>query len=47
LSKIERAGGRTIMPPTGVLNMATIAMFADPDGILIGLVKAPAERQQS
>ena len=44
LSKIERAGGRTIMPPTEVLNMTTIAMFSDPDGILVGLVKAAAEQ---
>jgi predicted enzyme related to lactoylglutathione lyase len=43
LSKIERAGGQTIMPPTEVLNMATIALFADPDGVLIGLVQAAAE----
>jgi len=44
LSKIEQAGGKTIMPPTEVLNMATIAMFSDPDGIRIGLVKAAAEQ---
>jgi predicted enzyme related to lactoylglutathione lyase len=43
LRKIERAGGKTIMPPTEVLNMATIALFADPDRLLIGLVQAAAE----
>jgi predicted enzyme related to lactoylglutathione lyase len=43
LTKIERAGGKTIMPPRQVLNMATIALFSDPDGVLIGLVKAAAE----
>ena len=47
LTKIERAGGKTIMPPTEVLNMATIAMFSDPDGILIGLVKAAPEQERS
>jgi predicted enzyme related to lactoylglutathione lyase len=40
LKKAERLGGKTVMPPTVIPNMVTFAMFADPDGNIIGLVKA-------
>jgi predicted enzyme related to lactoylglutathione lyase len=40
LRKAERLGGKTVMPPTEIPNMVTFAMFADPDGNVIGLVKA-------
>jgi predicted enzyme related to lactoylglutathione lyase len=39
LAKIEELGGRTIQPPMDVPNGPTIALFADPEGHVIGLVK--------
>jgi predicted enzyme related to lactoylglutathione lyase len=41
LDKIGKLGGRTLMPPTQVTPTTTIAMFADPEGQVIGLVKGP------
>ena len=38
LSKVEKAGGRTIMPPTQN-GPVELAMFADPEGNVIGLAK--------
>ena len=38
LDKIEAAGGRTIMPPQE-LPMVTLALFEDPEGNPVGLVK--------
>ncbi|HEY7014211.1 MAG TPA: VOC family protein [Streptosporangiaceae bacterium] len=46
LDKAETLGGRTVMPVTDFGGMVTIAMFNDPDGLLVGLVKSagdPAE----
>ena len=40
LEKIGGLGGRTVMPPTDVPGGPTIAMFADPEGHVVGLVKA-------
>lgn len=40
LDKAERLGGRTIMPVTEIPNMVTFALFADPGGHVIGLVKS-------
>ena len=40
LDKAKRLGGKELMPPTVIPNFVTIAMFADPDGNIIGLVKA-------
>ena len=40
LSKIEGLGGSTVMEPSEVPEGPTIAMFADPEGHLVGLVKA-------
>lgn len=40
LDKAEALGGKTILPPTVVPDMVTFALFADPDGTLIGLVKS-------
>ncbi len=39
LSKVERLGGKTIVPPTEIPNMVTFALFADPEGNKVGLVK--------
>ncbi len=38
LKKVEAAGGKTVMPPED-MGMVVFAMFADPDGCLVGLVK--------
>jgi uncharacterized protein len=40
LDKIEAAGGRTVLPVTEIPDMATFALFTDPQGNLVGLVKA-------
>ena len=39
LEKVTRAGGKTLMPTSHVTEGVTIAMFADPDGHVIGLLK--------
>ena len=39
LDKIEGLGGKTMMPPTEVPGGPTIAMFTDPEGNVIGLLK--------
>ncbi len=38
LKKIEKAGGRVIMPLTQVAPETTIALFADPEGHVVGLM---------
>jgi predicted enzyme related to lactoylglutathione lyase len=40
LAKIEELGGRTLMGPDDVPGGPTIALFADPEGHVVGLVKA-------
>ena len=39
LDKIEAAGGKTVVPVTE-MEMVTFAMFTDPEGHLVGLVKS-------
>jgi uncharacterized protein len=39
LEQIESAGGRTVQPPMDVPNGPSIALFADPEGHVVGLVK--------
>lgn len=39
LEQIERLGGRTVQPPVKVSGGPTIALFADPEGHVIGLVE--------
>ena len=39
LSKVEEMGGKTVMPPTEIPGMVTLAQFHDPEGHLIGLLK--------
>jgi predicted enzyme related to lactoylglutathione lyase len=39
LAQIEQLGGKTIQPPMDVPNGPTIALFADPEGHVVGLVK--------
>ena len=40
LQKATQAGGQTLMPTTNVTEGVTIAMFADPEGHVIGLLKS-------
>ncbi|MBD0324402.1 MAG: hypothetical protein ICV72_13605 [Aldersonia sp.] len=39
LDRVERLGGRTVMPVTETPDAVTMALFADPDGNIVGLVK--------
>jgi predicted enzyme related to lactoylglutathione lyase len=39
LEKIAQLGGRTVQEPMDVPNGPTIALFADPEGHIVGLVK--------
>jgi len=40
LDKAEKLGGKTVQPPMDVPEGPTIAMFNDPEGHMIGLLKA-------
>jgi uncharacterized protein len=40
LDKAGSLGGRVVLPVTELPGMATYAMFADPDGLVVGLVRA-------
>ncbi|MSQ32847.1 MAG: VOC family protein [Dehalococcoidia bacterium] len=40
LKKAEKLGGKTLMPPTVIPNMVTFALFADPQGTTIGMIKS-------
>jgi len=44
LAKAERLGGRTVMPPMDMAGL-TYALFADPEGNVIGLAKMSEEQQ--
>lgn len=46
LKKIEALGGRTLMGPDDVPGGPSIAMFADPEGHVVGLVKAGSGRSR-
>lgn len=39
LKKAETLGGKTVVPPTEIPGCVTFAMFQDPEGNTIGLVK--------
>ena len=39
LERAKRLGGKTVMPPHDVPNGPQIALFSDPDGNVVGLVK--------
>lgn len=39
LKKVASMGGKTLVPPTEIPNMVTFAMFLDPEGNAVGLVK--------
>ncbi len=39
LDKAERLGGKAVLPPMEIPETVTLAMFSDPEGNLIGLIK--------
>jgi uncharacterized protein len=39
LKQVERLGGKTIQPPVEIPGGVTFALFADPEGHVVGLVK--------
>jgi predicted enzyme related to lactoylglutathione lyase len=39
LRRVEQMGGKVVMPTTEIPNMVTFALFSDPDGNMVGLVK--------
>jgi predicted enzyme related to lactoylglutathione lyase len=39
LDKVERLGGKTVLPVTVIPDMVTFALFADPEGHVVGIVK--------
>ena len=39
LDTAKKLGGQTLVPPTEIPNFVTFAMFADPEGNTVGLVK--------
>ncbi len=41
LDRVERLGGRPIQPPMTIPDGVTFALFADPEGHLVGLVQEP------
>ena len=43
LDKAEGLGGKTVMPPTEIPDTVTLAMFTDPEGTVVGLVKGEDE----
>jgi uncharacterized protein len=47
LDKINLLGGKTETPITELADMVTFAKFSDPDGLIIGLVLAPADPAQA
>jgi uncharacterized protein len=46
LDKINLLGGKTETPITELAGVVTYAVFSDPDGLLVGLVLAPANPDQ-
>jgi predicted enzyme related to lactoylglutathione lyase len=40
LDRIDKAGGRTVVPVTEIPDMVTFAQFSDPQGNVVGLVKS-------
>ena len=40
LKKAEELGGKVVMPVTEIPNMVTFALFSDPEGNVVGIVKS-------
>ena len=39
LDEVEKLGGKTVVPPTEIPDTVTFALFADPAGNTIGIIK--------
>ena len=39
LDKAESLGGKTVMPPTEIPDIVTLAIFSDLEGNVVGMVK--------
>jgi predicted enzyme related to lactoylglutathione lyase len=39
LARAEALGGKTVVPPTPIPNVGAFAMFEDPEGHMIGIIK--------
>lgn len=44
LSKIESLGGKTVVPETPIPGVGAFAMFADPDGNVLGVFRGSEEQ---
>ncbi|MBI4313008.1 MAG: VOC family protein [Chloroflexi bacterium] len=44
LDKAVKMGGKVVMPVTAIPNMVTFAVFSDPQGNVLGLVKSEEQR---
>jgi len=42
LAKVEELGGSTVMPPLDIPGGPSIALFADPEGHVLGIARTPA-----
>ncbi|WCB95600.1 hypothetical protein DSM104299_04349 [Baekduia alba] len=42
LAKAEELGGQKLFGPETIMEGVTLAQFADPDGVVVGLLQAPA-----
>lgn len=40
LARVETLGGKRILPPTHLPNSTTIALFADPEGNVVGIARS-------
>ena len=40
LQKVQRGGGRVVVPKTPIPNVGAFAMFADPEGIVVGIFQS-------
>jgi predicted enzyme related to lactoylglutathione lyase len=43
LKKVEQNGGKTVMPVTEIPDMVTFALFSDPQGHVVGIVKGQSQ----
>jgi uncharacterized protein len=40
LAKVQKVGGQVIVPKTPIPNVGAFAMFADPEGIVVGIFQS-------
>ena len=47
LDEAQKLGGKIVMPVTTIPSMVTFALFSDPDGNVVGVVKSEQRQQQA